>query len=127
MKNVRSYAPVVVRIGTGLVVLWFGVNQLLHPELFHGYIPSWFTLLSAPTLLMVNGLFEVVIGVCLLLGLLTRVAAGLHALHLLGIIVALGYGDIAVRDVGLLFAAVAVALHGPDQWCLDRKLFSKSI
>jgi len=115
----KNYAPIVVRLGTGLVVLWFGINQLLFPEVFLGYAPSWIP--ATTGLIMVNGVFEIFLGVLLLIGLFTRVVAFVHGLHLLVIIIGLGYNEIAVRDFGLMLAAFSVFLYGPHSWCIDKK------
>jgi hypothetical protein len=42
-KDLRTYAPSVVRYGLALVVLWFGINQITNPVEFIGYVPnsSW--------------------------------------------------------------------------------------
>ncbi len=57
-------------------------------------------------------------------GLLTRIAAFILALHLAIITIELGYGETAVRDFGLTFATLSIALGGPDQWSLDQKLWN---
>ena len=138
-ERVRPYAPLVVRIGVALVFLWFGINQLLFPSDFLGYLPSWvvmdeagfghvlFTLVHLAVgehvglLLAFNGVFEMVFGLLLLVGLFTRVSALLLSLHLFGIMVSLGYNDIAVRDFGLVAATFSVFLYGKDTWCWDDK------
>ena len=92
-----------------------------------GYLPSFAkTLPIAPmTIMLVNGIFEAIVGFALLAGFFTRLAAILFALHLAVIITVVGYNDIAVRDFGLMLCAIAVALNGPDEWSLDNKLRGK--
>ena len=68
-----------------------------------------------------NGTLEIVLGSLLLLGLFTRLCAFILALHLGGIMISLGYNDIAIRDFGLSLATFAVFLHGPDRLCWDVK------
>lgn len=117
----QSLAPVVVRLGMSLVFLWFGVHQLLTPEDFMGYLPA--SLLAseyASAFILVNGIFELLAGTLLLLGLFIRPVAFLLSLHLIGIIVSLGYNDIAVRDVGLLLMTISICFGGADSWSLDR-------
>lgn len=119
----RRYAPLLLRIGLSLVFLWFGVNQLINPEAFLGYVPQWaynFPV-SPPALIMGNAIFEIVFGTLLIFGMFTRVSSLLLGLHLIGIMVGLGYNDIAVRDFGLMLAAFSVVLYGPDEWSLDVK------
>ena len=105
-----------LRVGLASVFLWFGVNQLLFPEHFQGYVPLWAAAHST-SLLIVNGTVEVILGVMLIIGIWTKMSALLLALHLVDIIFSIGYNDIAVRDFGLAVATFTVFLQGPDSWC----------
>lgn len=119
----KAYAFSVVRMSLALVFLWFGVNQLLYPQDFIGYLPGW-TLhlpLGAYGVVYTNGVFEVIFGALLAIGLFTRLSALLLGIHLLGITISLGYNDIAVRDFGLALSMLAVFLHGPDSLCLESR------
>lgn len=144
MKNQKEYAPVLVRLALALVFLWFGLNQLLDPGSFFGYIPQWIYPHSASMvhehslqgihalpltphiIVMGNGVFETVFGVLLLLGLFTRVSSLLLSAHLLLIAFSFGYNDLFVRDFGLALATLSVFFNGPDKWCLDRRRKNES-
>jgi len=123
-----------------MVFLWFGISQLVNPESFMGYMPQWIfphepamqhshsmqfmhniPHPGAHFTIMANGVFETLFGLLLLLGLFTRLSALLLSLHLFGIMLSLGYNDIAVRDFGLALAALSVALNGKDKYCMDNK------
>jgi uncharacterized membrane protein YphA (DoxX/SURF4 family) len=69
---------------------------------------------------------ELSFGALLLLGLYTKLAAFVLALHLYGIAFSLGFNDLGVRDFGLASATLAVFLHGADKWCLDTKFIKNS-
>lgn len=145
LDHYKQYAPILLRIGLSIVFLWFGIHQIINPESFLGYVPALFdthpntmmhehplqslhTLPITPhILIMGNGFFETILGILLITGIFIRVVALLLSLHLVGIMVSLGYNDIAVRDFGLFLATLSVALHGPDQWCLGNKIFKKKI
>lgn len=138
-EKYKEYASILLRIGISLVFLWFGLNQLINPLSFLGYVPSWIyphsaeivhehafqSLHSLPLtphiIIMGNGLLEVILGLLLIIGLFTRASSLLLSLHIFGIIIGLGYNDIAVRDFGLMLACLSIFLHGPDKWCLDRR------
>jgi uncharacterized membrane protein YphA (DoxX/SURF4 family) len=123
--KMKENAPVVLRIGLSLVFLWFGLTNLFNPEALVGYLsPVIRSLIPfAPTTFMIlTGVFEVVFGILLLLGLFTRLAALLFTVHVIGVAISLGYNDIAIRDIGLAVAAFTVFLHGRDKLCLDNKL-----
>ena len=151
MKNIKDffienkdYSIVIVRIGLALVLLWFGTHQLINPESFLGYIPQWLyshepqmmhehslQLMhnipkpSVHFILMFNGIFEVVIGSLLLIGIYTRIIASIVALHLISIAFSLGYNDIAIRDLGLTMMAVSLIFSGAGILSLDNKLAYK--
>jgi uncharacterized membrane protein YphA (DoxX/SURF4 family) len=125
LEKLNAWAPVVVRVGVSLVFLWFGSQQLLHTSEWVGLIPDWVPSLSgltAATLIHFNGAFEIVFGICLLVGYFTRISALLLGLHMLHIMTIVGYNDIGVRDFGLAMATISVFLHGMDKLCLDSRL-----
>jgi len=148
MKNIKDffienkdYSIVIVRIGLALVLLWFGTHQLINPESFLGYIPQWLyshepqmmhehslQLMhnipkpSVHFILMFNGIFEVIIGSLLLIGIYTRIIASIAALHLFFIALSLGYNDIAIRDLGLTMMAVSLIFSGAGILSLDNKI-----
>ena len=120
LDKLKIYAPIVFRYAICFVILWFGINQLINPNYFLGYVPSWVPF-PANLLVMGNGIFEVVFGGLLLMGLFTRFSAFLISIHILIIAIGLGYNDIAIRDVGLALAAFSVFLNGKDKWCFDSR------
>jgi uncharacterized membrane protein YphA (DoxX/SURF4 family) len=64
-----------------------------------------------------TGALDIALGVCLMLGFWTWLFAALAALHLLGVIIAIPFGDTTARDTGLLFGSVALFLETmPEKW-----------
>src|SRR3989339_648763 len=126
LEGMRQYAPVTLRLGMSFVFLWFGLNQFFNPAAFLGYLPpAIFESSFAHAAVIANGIFEVVFGLLLALGLYTRITAAILALHLLVITIELGDNDIAIRDIGLTTATIAIALGGADIWCLETRLKQK--
>ena len=124
IKKFSNYSPNILRIGVSLVFLWFGINQVLDPNYFTSYLPDFILNFSNPANFVIfNGIFEVIFGILLLLGLFTRLVSIILTLHLFGVIFSLGYNEISVRDFGLMISSFVVFLNGKDSWCLDRKLF----
>jgi uncharacterized membrane protein YphA (DoxX/SURF4 family) len=124
----KIYAPAVLRIGIALVFLWFGFTQLGNPEPWTQLIPESVTSmtgLEATTLVLFNGAFEVVFGLCLLFGFFTHISALLLAFHMLSITFTVGYNAIGVRDFGLSMAAIALFLLGPHHFSVDNWLCTK--
>lgn len=116
----KNFAPVVLRVGLSLVFLWFGTEQISNTEVWTGLIPEWITSVSGfppASLVLFNGIFEILFGLLLLLGIFTRTTSLVLALHLFSIMFTVGYNDVGVRDFGLAMATLAVFLNGPDLWC----------
>jgi uncharacterized membrane protein YphA (DoxX/SURF4 family) len=130
-EKMRSWAPVVLRVGLALLFLWFGYSQLTSTQMWVRLIPSWVTNLSglsAATVVHFNGAFEIVFGICLLFGFFLRVVTLLLALHMIHITVTLlssGLNPVSARDVGLSFAAVTLFLLGPHKWTVDNWLCTR--
>ena len=61
MKINKSYAPIVVRGGIGLVFLLLGIDMILRPDYWAGYMPSFLSQDPLQFFLM-NGILDVVIG-----------------------------------------------------------------
>ena len=136
----KKYSTDIVRIALSIVFLWFGINQLINPESFLGYVPQWLYqqepqmmmhgfmqfIQKAPnfvyTIILLNGIFETIFGALLLVGYFTRISAFLLALHLFGISFSLGYNDIAIRDFGLALATLSLIFSGAGEFSLDKQL-----
>lgn len=125
-QRAADAAPAIARIALSLVFLYFGVSQLRDPSSFVGWLPAEVALLpiSGVKFVLLNGVFEVFFGTLLLLGVYTRLSAALLGLHLLGIAASMGVSQTGVRDFGLALATIAVALHGPDRYGIDRRFSS---
>ena len=120
MCDYKQYAPLIMRLALSFVFLWFGISQLINTDYFMGYLPGFLLNTANPTLFVIfNGAAETILGILLAIGLFTRLVALLLALHLISIIISLGYNDIAIRDTGLMLVTVAQFIGGADRWCLD--------
>lgn len=122
LKDRGQYSIPIIRIGIALVLLWFGIDELLRPDVWMGYIPPWLApliLVSIRSFVLFNGSMEIIIGLFLLIGLYTRMFAVLATLHLLSIVAAVGYNDIAIRDLGLAAMALSLVFSGAGKWSVD--------
>ena len=124
-KNFPLYAPVILRIGSSIVYLWFGFQQFLHTSQWIGFIPQFIvdhSPVDAETLVHFNGAIEIVFGIALVIGVFTRISAAILALHMAHITVIVGYDAIGVRDFGIVIATTAVAFFGKDIGSLESYL-----
>jgi uncharacterized membrane protein YphA (DoxX/SURF4 family) len=127
-EKMQEFAPIVLRVGIALVFLWFGIDQLKDAESWVGMIPQSVTDISgmtATTLVQLNGTFEVIFGLALIVGFFGRISGLLLGLHLLSIIGVVGYNAIGVRDFGLMMACFAIALFGSGRWSVDEWLVKR--
>ncbi len=123
-KTIESFAPTILRIGLGLTFLLIGIDQILHLQNWIGYLAPWAQNILATTpeqFFFYNAIFDITLGGLLLLGILTRLLAVVAFLHLIGVIANIGYNEIAIRDLGLLFAALALACYRKTQYVLIRR------
>ncbi len=114
----------IMRVGLSGVLIWFGAQQLLSPQDWTGYIPEEILDLShvgAQTWVLINGSAEIALGTLLFLGVFVRVAALIMGLHLVMIAYSLGYTAVAVRDWGLAFALLGLALTGGGMLSAEQK------
>ena len=109
----KSFPLFLFRLGLGLVFLWFGVDKFIHTSLWLSYItPAMSELIPFSQGLFIHtlGIIEIVLGGFLILGLFVRLVALFIALHLFFVVLTLGLNDVAVRDIGLMITAIALAL-----------------
>ena len=118
-----------IRIGMGVVLLFFSYYQFSDPSAWTGYVPHSITALSggnATMLVLMNAWFELIFGLSLLAGLQTRIVSLLLALHLFGITATIGISPLGIRDFGLAVATLSIVFAGPDLISLDRKFARKA-
>jgi uncharacterized membrane protein YphA (DoxX/SURF4 family) len=148
---VREWLGTAARLVTGVVWIWAGLLKLPHPEQSVQAIRAY-QLLPGDVAITVGHLLpvlEVVVGACLVLGLLTRAAATVSCLLFLAFIIGIasvwsrditidcgcfgggGYDPDAAskypweiaRDVGLLVLSAYLVWQGRTRLALDNLLF----
>lgn len=118
-------APILLRAGVAVVFLIFGIDKFFHVNAWLAYVPPWLVLfipLDLTLFMHIQGGIEAVLGFLLLIGFWSRTVSFLCALHLAGIIVAVGYNEITVRDFGLFMATLALSLREQGKWSIDSLL-----
>jgi len=120
--NKKEIASVILRLGVSFVFLTFGIWQLINPTSWIGYVPGYVYGLgiSVSLVVILNGILDLLIGVSLVSGIYLRFFSVLGILRLFLIIFSLGWNDVAVRDIGLAVALIAIYLNGEDGWCFNR-------
>ena len=109
----------VLRIGLSFTFLWIGVLILRNPEAWGGYMRPWAAgLLPVPLAQAMIGtaIFDIIIGIFLLINFLPRLTAIVGAIHLAVILMVSGITDITVRDIGLLAGMLALMIDSPPRF-----------
>ena len=117
----KDYGTLILRLGLGIVFLWFGITSLLEPQTWTSLVPTW-SPISQTTSVTIMAIFQLIFSILLIIGLFTRLTAILLALSLIPIILSLGYNDVAIRDFGLFTATLSLAVSGSKKLSLDSKL-----
>lgn len=111
-KNLHNpaIATWALRAGLIFVFLYAGVESLLHPLEWTGYLPGFLVSHFSSTLLIRGfAIVEIVLAAWLIVGKYLKIAAALCALMMIGIlIVNTGQLIVTFRDVGLALMAVAL-------------------
>ena len=104
-----------LKLGLAAVFLWFGVDKLIHPSYWlNAWVPQWFLGVLAKfgtdgtQFVYTNGIFEILVGVSLLSGILVKFFSFLAAVFLLSVILSVGLNEVIVRDIGLLGGFLAL-------------------
>lgn len=119
--STQNWGIAILRVGLGLMLLWFGISEVLDPELWSSYIPEYaLALAPAVTLVYVNAAFEILFGAALVLGVFVRIAALFSGLHIALIALHLGYNEIAIRDAALAAMGIGLSLLPLDRFTLKR-------
>lgn len=108
-------AKYVLIAALAFLFIWFGVDKLIHPNTWIGWMPTWMDGLLGFEIgmwLSVVGVIEFVLGVLLLIPVrkVRIVATAIIILHLAFVVFQVGWNDIGIRDVALLGSAVSLLL-----------------
>ena len=116
----KDYGSLILRLGLGTTLLWFGITSILEPNVWSSLVPS-FSPIQPTNVVIMMAIFQMIIAIFIIIGSFTRLAALLMALSLIPIIISLGYNDVAVRDFAILMAAISLAMSGSKKLSLDSK------
>ncbi|MBI4146725.1 DoxX family protein [Candidatus Woesearchaeota archaeon] len=103
------FAQWLVRAGLAIVFLYMGVDKFARPDVWLVQMPEFLRVYGLNFMFVLGGI-ECLIGLLLLVRSYFRLGALGAVVILVGAISTLGVNDIAARDVGLLFGAVALLL-----------------
>ena len=122
MNNKQYIGVSILRIALAFVFLWFGFSQMSNAAQWVGFVPDWATsIMSAGMLVYLNGIFEIIAGLMLAIGIVPRYIALLLGIHLFIISSSLAFAAVGVRDIGLALATLSLFFLGNDKLALSYK------
>jgi len=130
-RNLINVGLLAVRLGLGAGFLWAGINKVSDPPAFGMMLQNMAGIdpMMAPNMALLIGSLEILSGVLIWIGLITRIAAGYQLIVLVGAQVMFGFdftmGPAIWKDPALIGIAIMLLLYGSGKFGLDYKI-SKS-
>lgn len=105
-----------LRIGLAIMFLYAAISSFLQPSEWLGYLPGFVAaMFDGELILKLFSVVEIALATWLLSGVYTRYAALFAAVMLIGITISnFSLLAISFRDIGLAFAALALAALGDE-------------
>jgi len=130
-KNLINVGLLAARLGLGGGFLWAGTNKVSDPAAFGMMLQNMAGIdpMMAPNMALLIGSLEILSGVLIWIGLITRIAAGYQLIVLVGAQVMFGFdftmGPAIWKDPALIGIAIMLLLYGSGKFGLDYRI-SKS-
>ncbi len=125
-KTVYNFAPLSLRIIAGIGFMMHGLPKLLD---IAGTQTSFMNMGLPPEVAIIIGLLEFLGGLAILLGIFTRIAAGLLVINMIGAIlqVKLAKGFIGGFELDLLYLAIMISLmiSGPGNISIEKNVLKR--
>ena len=122
-KEFIDLSSFILRIGLAIIFLYFGLDKFINLEANINVIKTFsFIPINIKVFTISYGLVEILIASFLILGLFTKIIAIIASLMILTIFLAFWFllNDLIIRDIGLLTAAISLAITGSDFLSIDR-------
>lgn len=104
----------ILRLGLAVTFIWIGFMIWQNPLAWGGYIKPWAAgLISGPLeqVMKATAILDMAIGILFLTRPVVWLGGILAVLHLAIVLITSGITDITVRDIGLLAAALSLAVY----------------
>lgn len=115
MFNSTRYSYLILRLGLAAVFLWLGIDKIIHPNY---WLTAWagrWTIsvlsrvgLNSLQFVYLSAIFELLIGISMLSGLFVKFFSLLAIIFLISVFFSVGFGETAVRDIGLIGGFLAI-------------------
>jgi len=130
-KNFINVGLLAIRIGIGAGFLWAGIHKVIDPQGFGMMLQNMAGIdpVMAPNMALIIGSLEILSGVLVWTGLLTRPAVAFQIAILIGAQFMFGFdftqGPAIWKDPSLIGIAVMLLLYGSGKYSLDHIISKK--
>lgn len=128
IHKLTLYGPLPIRILAGIAFIAHGIPKLADPAMTQGFFGN---IGLPPELAIPIGLLEVIGGIALLVGLVTRIASILLIIEMIGssIVAKLSEGFVGGFELDLLLMSVAISLllTGPGKISVEYGILKREI
>lgn len=100
----------ILRIGLGIVFVYFSIMQFRDPTLWIRYLPLALQGKNALLLVYLNAGLDAILAFTITLSFLPRLMPLIATVHLVSIAAITGINDVSVRDFGLAMACLSLVL-----------------
>ncbi|MBS3151756.1 DoxX family membrane protein [Candidatus Woesearchaeota archaeon] len=117
-KKIKIHPNFLLRLGLGFVFIWFGIDKLLNPENWIGYITPFLSSIIFFNLngfIYLLGFIELLLGILLLTKWKLKFISLLISIYLFIVIISQGFNEITVRDIGLFTMALSLFMQ-EEKW-----------
>jgi len=128
IQKLTLYGPLPIRILAGIAFIAHGIPKLADPAMTQGFFGN---IGLPPELAIPIGLLEVIGGIALLAGLVTRIASILFIIEMIGasIVAKLSEGFVGGFELDLLLMSVAISLllTGPGKISVEYDILKREM
>ncbi len=130
-KNLINVGLLAARLGLGGGFLWAGINKVSDPAAFGMMLQNMAGIdpMMAPNMALLIGSLEVLSGILIWIGLITRIAVSYQLIVLIGAQLMFGFdftmGPAIWKDPALIGISIMLLLYGSGKFGLDHRI-SKS-
>lgn len=127
-ENISAISALAIRIGIAFGFLWAGFGKVTNPQMVSQMLQQMvgFDSSMATNMTLMIGSAELLSGILVLIGLLTRPAAIFQIIILIGSMVMFGFdftaGPAIWKDPALLGVAIMLLLYGSGKFGLDYRI-----
>ena len=115
MFTSAKYSFWFLKIGLAAVFLWFGIDKFIHPSYWiNAWVPAGFLTFLArfnidgQQFIFLMAIFEMLIGISLLTGILVKTFSFLSILFLVSVFFTAPLNEVIIRDIGLIGGFLAI-------------------